>query len=37
MPHALRVMVGRLIFVALVVLVVGGVYYLIARPRVTFR
>ncbi len=37
MAYSLGVMFGRLIFVALVMLVVGGAYYLIARPRVTFR
>ncbi len=37
MAYTLGVILGRLIFVALVMLVVGGVYYLLARPRVTLR
>ena len=36
MAEALGQVVGTLLFVFLVVLVVGGVYYLIRRPRVTF-
>jgi hypothetical protein len=36
MAEALGQVVGTLLFVFLVMLVVGGVYYLIRRPRVTF-
>jgi hypothetical protein len=36
MAEVLGQVVGTLLFVFLVVLVVGGVYYLIRRPRVTF-
>lgn len=35
--YALGVLAGRLVFAFLVMLVIGGVYYLISRPRVTFR
>jgi hypothetical protein len=36
MAEALGQVVGTLLFVFLVMLVVGSVYYLIRRPRVTF-
>jgi hypothetical protein len=36
MAEALGQVVGTLLFVFLVMLLVGGVYYLIRRPRVTF-
>jgi hypothetical protein len=36
MAEVLGQVVGTLLFVFLVMLVVGGVYYLIRRPRVTF-
>ena len=36
MAEALGQVVGTLLFVFLVMLVVGAVYYLIRRPRVTF-
>ena len=36
MAEALGQVAGTLLFMFLVMLVVGGVYYLIRRPRVTF-
>jgi hypothetical protein len=36
MAEALGQLAGTLLFMFLVMLVVGGVYYLIRRPRVTF-
>lgn len=36
MVEALGQIVGTLLFMFVVMLVVGGVYYLIRRPRITF-
>jgi hypothetical protein len=36
MVEALGQIAGTLLFVFVVMLVVGGVYYLIRRPRITF-
>jgi hypothetical protein len=36
MAEALGQIAGTLLFVFVVMLVVGGVYYLIRRPRITF-
>jgi hypothetical protein len=36
MAEALGQVTGTLLFMFLVMLVVGGVYYLIRRPRITF-
>ncbi len=36
MAEALGQVTGTLLFMFLVMLVVGGVYYLVRRPRVTF-
>jgi len=36
MVEALGQLAGTLLFIFVVMLVVGGVYYLIRRPRITF-